>query len=162
MSRRRHQIICSSSDEEDDGDNEPQQLAGGDEENENPNNIEMEILESSTNFQSVTLNSPNQNPTPNHEPNVDVSEVVQAADCGIGRVLEGLGLRLRRQWLESCVGGLEGSVRGFSGLDDTTKAKLCFEQFLYSDMNFCGAGMLPRDVHKLHLVDLKGPFVLQV
>uniref|UniRef100_A0A3Q7GDG0 RecQ-mediated genome instability protein 1 n=1 Tax=Solanum lycopersicum TaxID=4081 RepID=A0A3Q7GDG0_SOLLC len=102
------------------------------------------------------------NPTPNREPNVDVSEVVRAADCGIGRALEGLGLRLRREWLESCVGGLEGSVVGeFSGLDDTTKAKLCFEQFLYSDMNFCGAGMLPKDVHKLHLVDLKGPFVLQ-
>ncbi|KAG5570013.1 hypothetical protein H5410_059779 [Solanum commersonii] len=162
MSRRRHQIICSS-DEEEDGDDEPQQLAGGNEENENPNNIEMEILESSTNFESVTLNSPIQNPTPNHEPNVDVSEVIRAADCGIGRVLEGLGLRLRREWLESCVGGLEGSVvGGFSGLDDTTKAKLCFEQFLYSDMNFCGARMLPRDVHKLHLVDLKGPFVLQV
>ncbi|MCD9639691.1 hypothetical protein HAX54_024397 [Datura stramonium] len=123
----------------------------------------MEILESSTNFQSVTLNSPNANPTPNHEPNVDVSAVgVAAADCGIGRVLEGLGLRLRREWLESCIGGLEGSVGGFTGLDDTAKAKLCFEQFLYSDMNFCGAGMLPRDVHKLHLVDLKGPFVLQV
>uniref|UniRef100_A0A0V0IM89 RecQ-mediated genome instability protein 1 n=2 Tax=Solanum chacoense TaxID=4108 RepID=A0A0V0IM89_SOLCH len=162
MSRRRHQIICSS-DEEDDGDDEPLQLAGGNEENENPNSIEMEILESSTNFESVTLNSPIQNPTPNHEPNVDVSEVIRAADCGIGRVLEGLGLRLRREWLESCVRGLEGSVvGGFSGLDDTTKAKLCFEQFLYSDMNFCGAGMLPRDVHKLHLVDLKGPFVLQV
>ncbi|XP_055802101.1 recQ-mediated genome instability protein 1 isoform X2 [Solanum dulcamara] len=162
MSRRRHQIICSSDDEEDDGDEEPQQLSGGNEENENPNNIEMEILESSTNFQSVTLNSPNQNPTPNREPNIDVSEVVLASYCGIGRVLEGLGLRLRREWLESCVGGLEGSVRGFSGLDDSTKAKLCFEQFLYSDMNFCGEGMLPRDVHKLHLVDLKGPFVLQV
>ncbi|XP_015059206.1 recQ-mediated genome instability protein 1-like [Solanum pennellii] len=162
MGRRRHQIICSS-DEEDDGDDEPQQFAGGNEENENPNNIEMEILESSTNFQSVTLNSPIQNPTPDHEPNVDVYEVIRASDCGIGRVLEGLGLRLQREWLESCVGGLEGSVVGeFSGLDDTTKAKLCFEQFLYSDMNFCGAGMLPRDVHKLHLVDLKGPFVLQV
>ncbi|XP_069154018.1 recQ-mediated genome instability protein 1-like isoform X2 [Solanum lycopersicum] len=160
MNRRRHQIICSS--DEEDGDDEPQQFAGGNEENENPNNIEIEILESSTNFQSVTLNSPIQNPTPNREPNVDVSEVVRAADCGIGRALEGLGLRLRREWLESCVGGLEGSVVGeFSGLDDTTKAKLCFEQFLYSDMNFCGAGMLPKDVHKLHLVDLKGPFVLQ-
>ncbi|XP_027773154.1 recQ-mediated genome instability protein 1-like isoform X2 [Solanum pennellii] len=160
MNRRRHQIICSS--DEEDGDDEPQQFAGGNEENENPNNIEIEILESSTNFQSVTLNSPIQNPTPNREPNVDVSEVVRAADCGIGRALEGLGLRLRREWLESCVGGLEGSVVGeFSGLDDTTKAKLCFEQFLYSDMNSCGAGMLPRDVHKLHLVDLKGPFVLQ-
>ncbi|KAK4344171.1 hypothetical protein RND71_037265 [Anisodus tanguticus] len=165
MSRRRLQIICSSSSSSDE-DNEPQQLAAGNEkEIENPNNnTEMEILESSTNnFQSVTLNSPNQNPTPNHEPpNVNVF----AADCGIGRVLEGLGLRLRKEWVESCVSGLEGGlvvvVGGFSRLDDNAKAKLCFEQFLYSDMNYCGAGMLPRDVHKLHLVDLKGPFVLQV
>ncbi|XP_059276958.1 recQ-mediated genome instability protein 1 isoform X1 [Lycium ferocissimum] len=144
MSRRRLQIICSSDEEEE-------------EEDPNNNNIEMDILESSTtNFQSVTLNSPNQNPTPNNAPNVHV------ADCGIGRVLEGLGLRLRKEWLESCVSGLEGMERGFLGLDDNAKAKLCFEQFLYSDMNYCGAGMLPRDVHKLHLVDLKGPFVLQV
>lgn len=183
MSRRRHQIITSSSSEDDAGDNEPHQLypveepqklyAGDNEENENPNNIQMEILESSTNnFQSVTLNSANQIPTtPNNEPNVAVFNVgvaapaaaaAAAADCGIGRVLEGLGLRLRKEWVESCVRGLEGSVGGFSGLDDTAKAKLCFEQFLYSDMNFCGAGILPKDVNKLHSVDLKGPFVLQV
>lgn len=167
MSRRRHQIICSS-DEEDD---EPQQLLNNNEENENPNNnnnnIEIEILESSTNLQSVTLSSSSTpNPTPNHHepPNVDVVDaaVAVAADCSIGRVLEGLGLRLRRDWLESCVRGLEGSVREFTQLDDNAKAKFCFEQFLYSDMNYCGAGWLPRDVHKLHLVDLKGPFVLQV
>ncbi|PHU07776.1 RecQ-mediated genome instability protein 1 [Capsicum chinense] len=176
MSRRRHQIICSSSssDEDNDENYDPHQISGaaatatatatGNEENQQPNNnsnnIEMEILESSNNFQSVTLNSPNQVPT------TPVSEsignvAVAAADCSIGRVLEGLGLRLRREWLDSCVRGLEG--RGsFSGLDDTEKAKMCFEQILYSDMNYCGAGMLPRDVHKLHLVDLKGPFVLQV
>ncbi|XP_018626529.1 recQ-mediated genome instability protein 1 isoform X2 [Nicotiana tomentosiformis] len=167
MSRRRLQIICSS-DEEDD---EPQQLLNNNEENENPNNnnnnIEIEILESSTNLQSVTLSSSSTpNPTPNHHepPNVDVVDaaVAVAADCSIGRVLEGLGLRLRRDWLESCVRGLEGSVREFTQLDDNAKAKFCFEQFLYSDMNYCGAGWLPRDVHKLHLVDLKGPFVLQV
>lgn len=166
MSRRRHQIICSS-DEEDD---EPQQLLNNNEENENPsnnNNIEIEILESSTSLQSVTLSSSSSpNPTPNHHepPNIDVFDVAVAvaADCGIGRVLEGLGLRLRKDWLESCVRGLEGSVREFTRLDDNAKAKLCFEQFLYSDMNYCGAGMLPRDVFKLHLVDLKGPFVLQV
>lgn len=166
MSRRRHQIICSS-DEEDD---EPQQLLNNNEENENPsnnNNIEIEILESSTSLQSVTLSSSSSpNPTPNHHepPNIDVFDVAVAvaADCGIGRVLEGLGLRLRKDWLESCVRGLEGSVREFTRLDDNAKAKLCFEQFLYSDMNYCGAGWLPRDVHKLHLVDLKGPFVLQM
>ncbi|CAN4096213.1 unnamed protein product [Withania somnifera] len=168
MSRRRHQIISSSDEEDAAGDSEAQQVAAADNEefeNENRNNIEMEILDSSTNnFQSVTLNSPNQNPTtPNNGPNIDVSYGgIVAADCGIGRVLEGLGLKLRKEWVESCVSGLERSVGGFSGLDNTVKAKLCFEQFLYSDMNYCGAGMLPKDVNKLHLVDLKGPFVLQV
>ncbi|KAK3003407.1 hypothetical protein RJ639_020023 [Escallonia herrerae] len=44
----------------------------------------------------------------------------------------------------------------------TAKAKLCFEQFLCSDMNCVGAGVLPENVHDMHLVDLAGPFVLQV
>lgn len=76
--------------------------------------------------------------------------------------LERLGLRLRREWLDSCLDGLQSSVQGFEGMDASGKARLCFEQFLWSDMNYCGAGVLPPNVHTLHLVDLKGPFVLQV
>ncbi|TMW91304.1 hypothetical protein EJD97_014509, partial [Solanum chilense] len=161
MNRRRHQIICSS--DEEDGDDEPQQFAGGNEENENPNNIEIEILESSTNFQSVTLNSPIQNPTPNREPNVDVSEVVRAADCGIGP------RNLPNPDSNASLTNLSTQPPELPSHHPLKRPNLlccfrflCFEQFLYSDMNSCGAGMLPRDVHKLHLVDLKGPFVLQV
>lgn len=73
-----------------------------------------------------------------------------------------LGLSLKREWLDSCVQGLESSVSGFSQLDVSAKAKLCFQQFLFSDMNYSGAGVLPRNVQSMHLVDLKGPFVLQV
>ncbi|RVW52536.1 RecQ-mediated genome instability protein 1 [Vitis vinifera] len=54
------------------------------------------------------------------------------------------------------------SVPGFASLDVAGKAKLCFEQFLCSDMNYSGAGVLPQNVDSMHLVDLAGPFVLQV
>ncbi|XP_042015692.1 recQ-mediated genome instability protein 1-like [Salvia splendens] len=77
-------------------------------------------------------------------------------------VLKRLGLSVRGEWLDSCLQGLQASTPGFQRMDDSSKAKLCFKQFLWSDMNFCGAGVLPPNVHTLHLVDLKGPFVLQV
>lgn len=64
--------------------------------------------------------------------------------------------------MDSCIRGLENAVPGFSRLDSAAKAKLCFEQFTHSDMNYTGAGVLPANVHKMHLVDLEGPFVLQV
>ncbi|KAG8379455.1 hypothetical protein BUALT_Bualt07G0090300 [Buddleja alternifolia] len=84
------------------------------------------------------------------------------SDSPVNGVLEILGVRLKSEWLDSCLHGLQASVHGFNGLDDSAKSKLCFEQFLHSDMNYCGAGVLPPNVHALHLVDLKGPFVLQV
>lgn len=84
------------------------------------------------------------------------------SDFPISGFLARLGLRLRREWLDSCVRGLESSVQGFGSLDLAGKAKLCFEQFLLSDMNFSGAGILPENVHDMHLVDLPGPYVLQV
>lgn len=42
------------------------------------------------------------------------------------------------------------------------KARLCFEQFLLSDINFSSSGGLPSGVHSMHGVELAGPFVLQV
>ncbi|KAM7475763.1 hypothetical protein LguiB_023006 [Lonicera macranthoides] len=85
-----------------------------------------------------------------------------ATDCPIDCSLRGIGLKLRREWLDSCIRGLESAVPGFERLDHGAKAKLCFEQFLCSDMNYCGSGILPENVHDMHLVDLQGPFVLQV
>ncbi|XP_062115892.1 recQ-mediated genome instability protein 1 [Humulus lupulus] len=82
--------------------------------------------------------------------------------CPVGDFLQGLGLRLKREWLDSCVQGLERSVPGFDDLDVPVKAKLCFERFLVSDMNQFGGGLLPENVHSLHLVDLTGRYVLQV
>ncbi|KAL7607459.1 hypothetical protein Lser_V15G17446 [Lactuca serriola] len=86
----------------------------------------------------------------------------EASGCPIGKILEDLGLRLRREWLDACLRGLQTNVPGFSSFDATKKAKLCFEKFLHSDMNICGAGFLPDNVHQMHLVDLPGPYVLQV
>lgn len=64
--------------------------------------------------------------------------------------------------MDSCIRSLETAVPGFSRLDSAGKAKLCFEQFTHSDMNYTGAGVLPANVNKMHLVNLEGPFVLQV
>ncbi|XP_062030148.1 recQ-mediated genome instability protein 1 [Rosa rugosa] len=82
--------------------------------------------------------------------------------CPVSDFLQGLGLRLKREWLDACVSGLQQSVPGFRNLDAAAKAKLCFEQFLVSDMNLSGGGVLPQNVASLHLVDLPGPYVLQV
>ncbi|GMP34190.1 hypothetical protein CsSME_00007163 [Camellia sinensis var. sinensis] len=86
----------------------------------------------------------------------------ESSDCPISAFLHRLGLRLRREWLDSCIQGLERSVPGFASLDLAAKAKLCFKQFLLSDMNYSGGGVLPENVHNMNLVDLAGPFVLQV
>lgn len=103
-------------------------------------------------------------PTVNSPPEVVNGNIgySQMSESPVHLVLERLGLKLRREWLESCLQGLQASAQGFQRMDDSAKAKLCFQQFLRSDMNFCGAGVLPPNVHTLHLVDLKGPFVLQV
>ncbi|XP_073146557.1 recQ-mediated genome instability protein 1 [Henckelia pumila] len=92
----------------------------------------------------------------------DTGSYLRVSDSPVNGVLERIGLRLKREWLDSCLISLQSSVPGFQGMDDASKAKLCFGQFLCSDMNYCGAGVLPSNVHSLNLVDLKGPFVLQV
>ncbi|MED6216628.1 recQ-mediated genome instability protein 1, variant 2 [Stylosanthes scabra] len=86
----------------------------------------------------------------------------RVSSCPVGDSLRRLGLGLKSEWVNACLGELEGSVRGFAGFDVTAKAKLCFEQFLFADMNSCGSGVLPPNVHSMHLVNLSGPFVLQV
>ncbi|XP_050256303.1 recQ-mediated genome instability protein 1 [Quercus robur] len=80
----------------------------------------------------------------------------------IGDFLGRLGLRLKNEWLEACLDALRSSVRSFASLGVDAKAKLCFERFLVSDMNQSGSGVLPRNVDSMHLVDLPGPFVLQI
>ncbi|KAF0924965.1 hypothetical protein E2562_015031 [Oryza meyeriana var. granulata] len=77
----------------------------------------------------------------------------------VDEFLSGLGLRLRPEWLESCAAG----VPGFYGLASVeAKARRCFEQFLFNDMNSCGAGVLPEGVGSMPSAVLDGPFVLQV
>ncbi|XP_027340357.1 recQ-mediated genome instability protein 1-like [Abrus precatorius] len=80
----------------------------------------------------------------------------------VANFLPRLGLALKRDWLASCLCELQASVTGFEGLDVAAKAKLCFEQFLFADMNFCGSGVLPPNVDSMHLSVLPGPYVLQV
>ncbi|CAL9198427.1 unnamed protein product [Musa hybrid cultivar] len=92
-------------------------------------------------------------------------EMVEERAGSIGPIdefLRKLGLRLRPDWLESCADRLMAAGSGFEGLDVAGKAKRCFEQFLLSDMNVSGAGVLPENVHLMHKIELEGPFVVQV
>ncbi|XVF11495.1 hypothetical protein REPUB_Repub08aG0032200 [Reevesia pubescens] len=110
-------------------------------------------------FESFTPPSP-----PPHAAEETAAPVtpVESSGSPIGDFLLRMGLKLRREWLDSCIQGLESSVPRFSTLDVSAKAKLCFQHFLFSDMNYSGGGILPENVDSMHLVDLKGPFVLQV
>lgn len=134
---------------------------------------EEDSIQPPANAQPTVNRPPAAQTPPNPNPNLDEPLPISsdedyftppspAADSPIGSLLLNLGLSLKREWINSCLQGLESSVSGFSQLDDSAKAKLCFQQFLFSDMNHSGAGVLPENVHSLHLVDLKGPFVLQV
>ncbi|KAL2492197.1 RecQ-mediated genome instability protein 1 [Abeliophyllum distichum] len=188
MSRRRLRVVCSS-DEEEEPPPPPQEQSLEDPGDDIIDDIEVELQTVTLNSSNPTPNSNvsatsthNLPPEPiplnisddepsttnynnnnrNYDSNSRNSNYFVVSDSPVNRVLEGLGLRLKEVWLDSCLGALETSIQGFPGFDDSVKAKLCFEQFLYSDMNYCGAGVLPPDVHTLHLVDLKGPFVLQV
>ncbi|XP_021286088.1 recQ-mediated genome instability protein 1 isoform X2 [Herrania umbratica] len=169
MPRRRLRLLCSSDEEE-----EEEQL-----ESEPP------LESSAVTHQPITLSIPNPNPaeplpisddefvdvydsfTPPSSPPPEASETaapvtsVESSDSPVGDFLLRMGLKLRTEWLDSCVQGLQSSVPRFSTLDVSAKAKLCFQQFLFSDMNYSGGGILPENVDSMHLVDLKGPFVLQ-
>lgn len=179
--RRRHLRMISSSSDEDEHPPPPQHHQ---DDESDANNISIDLQTSTINFQSVNLNSTNPNPQPIHvdvsddDEFIDVSDnlsppspsppaqndstPVEVFDCAISVFLGGLGVRVKREWLDSCIRGLESAVSGFSRLDDVAKGKLCLEQVLYADMNYIGAGLLPENVADMHLVDLVGPFVLQV
>lgn len=73
--------------------------------------------------------------------------------------LRRLGLRVRPEWLQQCAAGLPG-FNGHGGTE--VQARQCFEQFLFADMNECGAGVLPEGVGCMEAAILDGPFVLQV
>ncbi|ONM18002.1 RecQ-mediated genome instability protein 1 [Zea mays] len=77
----------------------------------------------------------------------------------VDEFLRRLGLLLRPDWLESCAAGIPG-FDGLGGVE--AQARRCFEQFLFADMNSCGAGVLPEGVGGMHAEFLDGPFVLQV
>lgn len=167
MPRRRLRIHYSSeSEEEEEEPNQQQQIFNLPQNNEQSSTVTLP---------PVNLSPPN--PNPNSNLNSDPVPIAVDDDdedyftpsppevpsgFSISDSLLRLGLSLSRVWLDSCIQGLESSVPGFSELDVAVKAKLCFQQFLSSDMNYCGAGVLPANVHSMHMVDLKGPFVLQV
>ncbi|CAD5185115.1 unnamed protein product [Musa acuminata subsp. malaccensis] len=160
--RRRYLRLPSSSDE--DNDLRPQTL-------NDPNpNPPLDI--SDDDFVDVPDDLPPPSPRSAEAPPEDQGsaaaatvEMVEERAGSIGPIdefLRKLGLRLRPDWLESCADRLMAAGSGFEGLDVAGKAKRCFEQFLLSDMNVSGAGVLPENVHLMHKTELEGPFVVQV
>lgn len=133
--------------------------------NPNPNHSEPLEISDDDNFIDVSDNLSTPSPPPaapnsdQHPPQVAPQS---SGGCPMSEFLQGLGLTVKREWLDACVRGLERSVPDFASLDVAVKAKLVFEQFLVSDMNYSGGGGLPENVDSLHLVDLPGPYVLQV
>ncbi|KAE8710616.1 putative Glucose 1-dehydrogenase [Hibiscus syriacus] len=167
MARRRLRLHCSSDEEDAESQQQPQ--------------YEPPQGSSAVRNQPVTVSPPDPNPAEplaiSDDDFVDAGESltpspveetsapltsVESYGSPIADFLLGMGLKLRREWLDSCVQGLESSVPRFLNLDISEKAKLCFQQFLLSDMNYSGGGILPENVDSMRLVDLKGPFVLQV
>ncbi|CAI9757335.1 unnamed protein product [Fraxinus pennsylvanica] len=189
MSRRRLRVVCSSDEEEEPP---PQEQPLEYPVDDFIDDIEVELqtvtLNSSNPSPNSNMSTTNSHYPPSEPIPLDVSDdepnttnyvnnnsnfnsnisnsssnnYFAVSDSPVNGVLQGLGLRLKGEWLDSCLGALGTSVPGFLRFDDSVKAKLCFEQFLYSDMNYCGAGVLPP----LHVWNvnqhLKGPFVLQV
>ena len=191
MTRRRLRLTCSSDEEDqslqqpenenpnpisipDPYPSEPFEISDDDDDEE-----EEEFIDVSDNFtppELVSNHSTEPPPPPVHEA-PDHSEPPPPATsasasnstgsrsgsgCPIGDFLGRLGLKLKTEWLEACLDALQSSVPGFASLSVDAKAKLCFERFLVSDMNHCGNGVLPHNVDSMHLVDLPGPYVLQV
>ncbi|TYJ25519.1 hypothetical protein E1A91_A07G056200v1 [Gossypium mustelinum] len=176
MARRRLRLHRSS-DEEDEEPSPPQKQLENEPANESSAVTNQSVTVSPTNpnpdeplpisdddFVDVheSFTPPSPPPPPPAEEMAAPVTSVESSGSPIGDFLLRMGLKLRREWLDSCVQGLESSVPSFSFLDVSAKAKLCFQQFLFSDMNYSGGGILPSNVDSMHLVDLKGPFVLQV
>jgi hypothetical protein len=89
------------------------------------------------------------------------------SDCPIYQQLMKLGFYLKREKVDDCLRQLGDSI---NGLDDLKKAEMCFEKFLFSNLNSCGSGILPSysyNHNDLMLpttsrTTLDGPFILQV
>ncbi|KAK9926596.1 hypothetical protein M0R45_023816 [Rubus argutus] len=165
MIRRRLRLSYSSDEEEDQEQQQQSSTATHPPVTQAPPNPypsePLPISSSSDEFIDVSDNLSPPSPQPVTEPDYRPPPA-SSGGCPISEFLQGLGLRLKREWLDACVQGLQQSVPGFRNLDVAAKAKLCFEQFLVSDMNLSGGGVLPQNVASLHLVDLPGPYVLQV
>jgi RecQ-mediated genome instability protein 1 len=160
MTRRRLRLSSYSDDDDDEEEQQNQQqdyqMESHQLPNPNPNPnlpeqpVPLPISSDDAEFADASDNlTP---PSPPYPPSV----APPISGCPIGDFLLRTGLSLKREWLDSCLRQIDNS------LEIVSKAKLCFGQFLISDMNHCGAGVLPPNVDSMHLADLPGPFVLQV
>ncbi|CAN6854659.1 unnamed protein product [Brassica oleracea] len=129
--------------------------------NLNPNPVEQTTV-SEVEIIDVSGNSTPSPPDSSIPVDPSEAEVENGYDSPIAEALSRMGIKLKTEWWVSCLSGLEASVPEFSRLEVAAKAKHCFEQFLFCDMNLCGGGVLPRNVASMVLEELAGPFVLQV
>jgi hypothetical protein len=83
----------------------------------------------------------------------------QTSDCPVNHHLFKLGFGLKADKVAECLRQLGDLLNGF---DVPQKAKICFQKFLFSDLNSCGSGVLPHIDEKMLKTSLHGPFILQV
>jgi hypothetical protein len=107
---------------------------------------------------------------PQHQkvPSKTVEISGDVSDCPIYQQLMKLGFYLKREKVDDCLRQLGDSI---NGLDDLKKAEMCFEKFLFSNLNSCGSGILPSYSYNHNdlmlpttsrTTTLDGPFILQV
>ncbi|XP_039683054.1 probable fructokinase-7 [Medicago truncatula] len=102
---------------------------------------------------------------PQHQ-KVPSKTVADVSDCPIYQQLIKLGFYLKREKVVDCLRQLGDSI---NGLNDLEKAEICFQKFLFSNLNSCGSGILPPTHNRNDLMlpttsitTLDGPFILQV
>ncbi|KAI3875315.1 hypothetical protein MKX03_000742 [Papaver bracteatum] len=73
-----------------------------------------------------------------------------------------LGLKLRVEWLNSCLEELHNSMPGFCNLNVPDEGKHIMQEYLFSNMNTScgggGGGVLPENIQTLHNVNPSRPF----
>jgi len=79
----------------------------------------------------------------------------QTSDCHVNDFLLKRGFGFNRDKLADCLRQLEDS-----GYNVRQKVSVCIQKFRFSDLNSCGGGILPNDLHLQTF--LHGPYVLQV
>lgn len=148
--RRRSVILPESSEDE-------EEAAAA--ESLNVETIEIEISDDDEFVDAEEYHSP---PHPDERGGGAPTDMDNGSLRRVEEFLGSLGVRPRREWLESCMEMLRTSQAGFANMIVAQQAELCLSEFLFADTNAAGDAVLPPNLHTLHAQEIPGPYVLQV